>query len=607
MKKHMLIIMVAAMMLLPLSSVMAVEVHYASTELNYWDPDKTEAGYTVFTPFMQPAGQPVTTYMINMQGEVVHSFGSQYGAGLYAYLTEEGTFMRGGNVRYQGENAYLWSGGGGAGRVEELDWDGNLIWGMDWNGPDHIQHHDFIKIFNKELQTTTYLVMEWIRKSADDALALGANPDYVDDELLSKDPGAQDWSPCGIVEILPNANGEGGEVIWRWSFTDHLLYNSADGFDTSNVSAVAFDDVRGITNAPAIDGVPAEHPEKLYINWHTPYGYGPQVDWNHCNSFDYNAETGHIAINAKHMSEFYVFDHDSTFVSDTDWDANIAAARGDDGDFLYRWGNPSVYDQGVAPEYHESGDQQMWASHDIQYIQDAHYTGGPALPGAGNFLIFDNGTWNPESHRSVILEIDPYVSDRVVDSETGEASYTVEMDFVNPPDAGYYMEQRQTAFTGVTDKVSNQVPWRYLSGMPQSFFGSFISGCQRMPNGNTVICSGPTGHFFEVTEDGEVVWEYLNPINMMGPQLRQTSSNSQLFMTFRTYRYNADYPGLAGRELTPTGTITGRLPGGVGQGDSYPTVEIPPAPTGWGTSGLTTGEGGGGGAGGGTGGGGTGY
>ena len=98
MKKQMLIIMVVAFMLLPLSSVMALETHYTSTELNYWDPDKTEAGYTVFTPFQQ--APPSTTFMIDMEGNIVHSFTRPYGPGLYAYLTEEGTFMRGAQVRY---------------------------------------------------------------------------------------------------------------------------------------------------------------------------------------------------------------------------------------------------------------------------------------------------------------------------------------------------------------------------------------------------------------------------------------------------------------------------------------------------------------------------
>ena len=40
---------------------------------------------------------------------------------------------------------------------------------------------------------------------------------------------------------------------------------------------------------------------------------------------------------------------------------------------------------------------------------------------------------------------------------------------------------------------------------------SNISGSERLPNGNTLICSGASGRLFEVTTGGEVVWEYINP------------------------------------------------------------------------------------------------
>ncbi len=74
-----------------------------------------------------------------------------------------------------------------------------------------------------------------------------------------------------------------------------------------------------------------------------------------------------------------------------------------------------------------------------------------------------------------------------------------------------------------------------------------------MPNGNTLICSGADGQFFEVTEQGETVWEYTNPISgtealTQGdppPQGKDTALNT----VFRAYRYPADYPGLAGKEL----------------------------------------------------------
>jgi hypothetical protein len=38
-----------------------------------------------------------------------------------------------------------------------------------------------------------------------------------------------------------------------------------------------------------------------------------------------------------------------------------------------------------------------------------------------------------------------------------------------------------------------------------------MSGCQRLPSGNTIICESDNGRFFEVTPDNEIVWEYENP------------------------------------------------------------------------------------------------
>ena len=61
-------------------------------------------------------------------------------------------------------------------------------------------------------------------------------------------------------------------------------------------------------------------------------------------------------------------------------------------------------------------------------------------------------------------------------------------------------------FSGVT--------WQYTaeaSGRPPwTFFSSFVSNAQRLPNGNTLI-TGMHGRIFQVTPSGQVVWEYLTP------------------------------------------------------------------------------------------------
>ncbi|NIR13631.1 MAG: thioredoxin, partial [Desulfobacterales bacterium] len=43
------------------------------------------------------------------------------------------------------------------------------------------------------------------------------------------------------------------------------------------------------------------------------------------------------------------------------------------------------------------------------------------------------------------------------------------------------------------------------------FYSPFISSAQRLPNGNTLIVEGSGGRIFEVTNNHEIVWEYISP------------------------------------------------------------------------------------------------
>ena len=96
--------------------------------------------------------------------------------------------------------------------------------------------------------------------------------------------------------------------------------------------------------------------------------------------------------------------------------------------------------------------------------------------------------------------------------------------------------------------------WSYTE--PETFFSSFISGCQRLPNGNTLVCSGAQGRFFEVTSAGKIVWEYWNPY---GGDLEATFGRAapkdnpppkvEPKAVFRATRIARDDPRLAGRKL----------------------------------------------------------
>ena len=59
--------------------------------------------------------------------------------------------------------------------------------------------------------------------------------------------------------------------------------------------------------------------------------------------------------------------------------------------------------------------------------------------------------------------------------------------------------------------VNNEVVWEYTDNPAYNFFSAYISGARRLPNGNTLITEGQFGRMFQVTPDGEVVWEYINP------------------------------------------------------------------------------------------------
>ena len=95
-------------------------------------------------------------------------------------------------------------------------------------------------------------------------------------------------------------------------------------------------------------------------------------------------------------------------------------------------------------------------------------------------------------------------------------------------------------------KVLGTRPLEYKGSPIHSFFSSYISSADRMPNGNTLICEGSGGRIFEVTSNKQVVWEYVNPFSF--PDARFGALTNA---TFRSHRYGPDHPALVGRDLDP--------------------------------------------------------
>ena len=88
----------------------------------------------------------------------------------------------------------------------------------------------------------------------------------------------------------------------------------------------------------------------------------------------------------------------------------------------------------------------------------------------------------------------------------------------------------------------NSIAWQYAAKPQQQFFSGHISGAERQPNGNVLVCEGTAGRVFEVTSPGEVVWEWISPF----VTTRQGEPRTWIF---RVHRYGPDDPALVGREL----------------------------------------------------------
>jgi hypothetical protein len=65
---------------------------------------------------------------------------------------------------------------------------------------------------------------------------------------------------------------------------------------------------------------------------------------------------------------------------------------------------------------------------------------------------------------------------------------------------------------------SREIVWQYKGQPAVTFYSPRVSSVQRMANGNTFICEGMHGRMFEVTQAGEIVWEYVSPFyNTVSP------------------------------------------------------------------------------------------
>jgi hypothetical protein len=168
------------------------------------------------------------------------------------------------------------------------------------------------------------------------------------------------------------------------------------------------------------------------------------------------------------------------------------------GKIVFRWGSPSA-------AKHTPGSVE--ADSDLEHLGAPH--GGIVIPagypGAGNLLCFSNRTTDGDFVMSRAAEIDPTTGKQVWETPT--------------------------------------------TAMGRKLFSDYLGNAQRLPNGNTMVCDGGNGHFFQMTKDFKVAWEYVNP-HFPTPRFRGA--------VFKAYSYAPSYcpqfkslPAAGGTAISP--------------------------------------------------------
>jgi hypothetical protein len=454
-------------------------------ELN--DP-RALAGYTLIAPMTS-----TKTYLIDMEGRVVHTWDCGTTPSLSAYLLENGHLLRPGALPM---NQQTLGGPGAGGRIQEFDWDGELVWEFKLANERQMPHHDITRMPNGNV-----LLIAWDKRTKDEAIAAGRRPNGLGDSLM----------PDCILEVKPTGKTT-GEIVWEWHVWDHLVQD----FDKSlpnygrvaahpelvdlNYGDQAFnqmmarpDDADRLRSLGYVGGPPQNRPPQGQNNAPAPGQNngpppgqnngppgggpqgrgpgGPQPDWTHFNAVSYNADLDQIMISVHAFSEIWIIDHGTTQAEAA---GHIGGKRGKGGDLLYRWGNPRAYRSGT------NADQKLFAQHNAHWI--------PAgLPGAGHVLVFNNGMGRPDGMYSSVDEI------------------------VLPLKADGTYERKSGAY------LPKEAAWSYVAPNKSDLFSMMISGAHRLDNGNTLICSGMNGILMEVTPSEELVWKYTNPVRGGGP------------------------------------------------------------------------------------------
>lgn len=467
-------------------------------------------GYTLLSPLSSR-----TTFLIDMNGRVVHTWETDSTPSSIAYLLENGNLLRAGALT---PSPFGQGVAGGGGRIQEIAWNGDLVWDFTYATANALPHHDFTRLPNGNI-----LLIVTERKSADAAIAAGRFPESVQGGEVHSD---------ALIEIRPTGRTT-GEVVWEWHAWDHLIQDH--------------------DRTKANYGDVAAHPERIDVNFPIAPGRRAVADWTHFNAVAYNPRLDQVVVSLRTFGEFWVIDHSTTT---REASGRSGGRSGKGGDLLYRWGNPRAYRTGTA------SDQRLFGQHNVHWIPDGY-------AGAGRLLVYNNGDTRPDGMYSSVEEVVPPMDASGRYAWTPGTSYGPDRaawSYTAPNKADFYSVNISGATRlpngntlicagapGIVFEITpqNTVVWQYNLPAFAARGGGPGRGAAAAPGPGATAAPPPAGGGGANQPPG----------NAAGPGRAGAGRGRGGFAAtagrnvFRAYRYGTDFPGLRGRTLTPGRTI----------------------------------------------------
>ena len=378
--------------------------------INY-NPEKTFNGYTLYAPMQLTTEEWSGLYSESSYAYLIDMHGNEVHTWRLPSMPGlHGVLLENGNLLVaciDGSREDVNKPGTYPGAKYLMGGASGYLFELDWEGNIVYQHHDpYMHHDFDKLPNGNYAYLQWEKVPEEKQRRIRGG--IKGTEFIEED-GTTTMFTDNIVEI-----NHRGEVIWEWHAIDHLDFDK---------------DIIGPVHA--------------------------REEWSHFNGIHFFVDdTGRekFVTTGRHLDCMYVIDKKKGKV-----EKRIGA-------FSYL--DPET----GCIEHREKANPVVSLKIPTLGGPHAAYVIPEGYPGAGNYLLYDNGMYADTS--------------------------------------------RAVEFSKNSTTENPIVVWESCQGaIGRRHYSSFISGAQRLPNGNTLICDGAMGRFFELaagTHD-EVVWEFVNP------------------------------------------------------------------------------------------------